>query len=144
MKKDTIEKMQADRKLASDKLVKCHLCGADCNSTLMGKKTCMKCMNKPDRSKIYPTQEELTSLGFELKGEGGDPRDFWHEIDLSNEEAHKNDVYLSLDAYSDFYLEYEEDCPPIPLNFQSIDEIRIFISVFKRPFNHAFSSLLDI
>jgi hypothetical protein len=97
-----------------------------------------------DRSKIYPSSEELVKLGFEQKGSGDDPRDFWHEIDLSNKEASENEITLELDAYFDFVLNIPELTEPIPLNFKSIQEIEIFISVFKRPWNGAFAGMLDV
>ena len=97
-----------------------------------------------DRSKIYPSSEELVKLGFEQKGSGDDPRDFWHEIDLSNKEASENDISLQLDAYFDFSLYMPELTEPIPLNFKSIQEIETFISIFKRPWNGAFAGMLDI
>lgn len=97
-----------------------------------------------DRSKIYPTPEELEKLGFEQKGSGDDPRDFWHEIDLSNKEASENEITLELDAYFDFCLNMPKFLEPVPLNFKSIKEIETFISIFKRPWNGAFSGLLDI
>lgn len=97
-----------------------------------------------DRSKIYPSLEELINLGFEQKGSGDDPRDFWHEIDLSNKEASENEISLQLDAYFDFSLYMPELTEPIPLNFKSIQEIETFISIFKRPWNGAFSGMLDI
>jgi len=97
-----------------------------------------------DRSKIYPTSEELVKLGFVKKGNGDDPRDFWHEIDLSNKEASDNELTLDLDAYFDFSLNMPELLEPIPLNFKSVEEIETFISVFKRPWNGAFSGMLDI
>lgn len=97
-----------------------------------------------DRSKIYPTGEELEKLGFKHEGEGDDPRDFWYEIDLSNKEASGNKVSLCLDAYFDFELSIPELMEPIPLNFKSIEEIEMFISIFKRPWNGAFSGMIDI
>jgi hypothetical protein len=97
-----------------------------------------------DRSKIYPTPDELEQLGFKRKGKGEDPRDYWFEIDLSNYEASGNSIDLTLDAYFDFTLNMPELIEGIPLNFRSIEEIRIFIDVFKRPYNHAFAGFVDI
>ena len=37
--------MDADRKLAGDTSVKCCNCGADCQSTFMGKKMCSECIS---------------------------------------------------------------------------------------------------
>jgi hypothetical protein len=83
-------------------------------------------------------------LDLNKKGDGDDPRDFWHEVDLSNKEASDNEVSLQLDAYFDFCLYMPELIEPIPLNFRSIQELELFISIFKRPWNGAFSGLLDI
>lgn len=97
-----------------------------------------------DRTKIYLSAVELEKLGFKKQGSGNDPRDFWHEIDLSNKEASGNEISLNMDAYFDFSLYIPELYEPIPLNFKSLQEIETFISVFKRPWNGAFSGLLDI
>ncbi|KAF0198451.1 MAG: hypothetical protein FD170_3997 [Bacteroidetes bacterium] len=97
-----------------------------------------------DRTKIYPTEAELTKLGFKKQGSGEDPRDFWQEIDLSNKEASGNEISLSMDAYFDFSLYIPELMEPIPLNFKSVQEIETFIAVFTRPWNGAFAGLLDI
>lgn len=80
-----------------------------------------------DRSKIYPSLEELEKLGFEQKGSGDDPRNFWHEVDLSNKESSENEITLQLDAYFDFSLNMPELTEPIPLNFKNIQEIETCI-----------------
>lgn len=90
------------------------------------------------RSKIYPTEDQLRKLGFEHKGQGYDPRDFWWEMSLKNDEF-QHEVTLELDAYFDFSLNIPELTDPIPLNFQSVEEIEIFSACFKRPWNHAFT-----
>ncbi|HPI43695.1 MAG TPA: hypothetical protein PLH91_00555 [Tenuifilaceae bacterium] len=100
--------------------------------------------NRPVRTKIYPTQEELEKLGFVQKGEGDDPRGFWHEIDLGNDFTDENNITLELDAYFDFTLCLPDLTNPVPLNFQSVNEISIFIQIFKRPCNHAFLGLMDV
>lgn len=97
-----------------------------------------------DRDKLYPDFDELEQLGFKKRGEGDDPRDYSFEVDLANPEASENKPVLMLDAYFDFSLTLPELMESIPLNFQSIAEIENFIKVFKRPYNHAFSGLLDI
>jgi len=97
-----------------------------------------------DRTKLYPTPGELANMGFKLEGSGEDPRDYWQEIDLSNKESSGNEITLSVDAYFDFSLSIPELTEPIPLNFKSVREIETFIAVFKRPWNGAFSGMLDI
>ncbi len=99
---------------------------------------------KLDRTRFYPSREELEKLGFIQKGCGDDPRDFWLEIDLCNDYTKENEITLQYDAYCDFTLYLPELTEPIPLNFQSVDEISIFIQIFKRPYNHAFAGLIDI
>lgn len=96
-----------------------------------------------DRTKIYPTPEQLKNLGFSKKGSGDDPRDFWYELDLSNDLSNPNKLKLELDAYFDFSLNFSDE-ELIPISFQNIQEIELFISIFKRPSNHAFSQIIDI
>ena len=96
------------------------------------------------REKMYLSHENLDYIGFTRKGQGEDPRDFWYEVDLSNAESHKDKIVLCVDCFSDASLQLEDYDLSIPLNFQSIQEIEQFIKAFKRPFNHAFSSLLDL
>jgi len=97
------------------------------------------------RKKLYVLTNELESLGFKKKSNGidNDPRDFWWEIDLSNNEDNPDyKIILFCDAYSDFTLEIA----PIEfhLNFQTLEELQTFINVFKRENNHAFTGILDI
>ena len=97
------------------------------------------------RNKIYPSESELLELGFEEKNNGGDhPFDYWYEIDLTNKESSPYKIILAMDGAFDFSLEIEGLDDNIPLNFQSVEEIKVFISIFKRPYNHMFSSLLDV
>jgi hypothetical protein len=100
-----------------------------------------------DRTKFYPNHEDLIDLGFQHlhSGEGEDPRDFWYEIDLTNKEWNKDlSITLCLDAYFDFNLHISELEDSIPLNIQSIEELKVFISILSRPVNQAFSFLLDL
>lgn len=99
---------------------------------------------KPDRTRFYPTQEELEKLGFVEKGEGNDARDFWLEIDLCNDYTKENEITLQYDAYCDFTLYLPGLTESVPLNFQSVNELAIFIQIFKRPYNHAFAGLFDM
>jgi hypothetical protein len=90
-------------------------------------------------NKLFLNETQLEQLGFIQRGSGDDPRDLWHEIELFKD---AETVTLDYDAYRDFSL-----CMPdfsIPLNFQTADEVKFFISIFKRKYNHAFSFLLNI
>lgn len=96
-----------------------------------------------DRDKIYPGEKELKELGFNLKGKGHDPRDFWWEVDLDNCEC-DYEAKLILDSYFDFSIEMPELTEPIPLHFKNPKEIEIFIAVFKRNCNHSFAGMIDV
>jgi hypothetical protein len=100
-----------------------------------------------ERSKFYPEHDTLISLGFQHlhSGEGEDPRDWWYEFDLTNKEWNSNlSIRLCLDAYFDFNLNISELEEGIPLNIQSIEELKVFLAILSRPVNQAFSFLLDI
>jgi hypothetical protein len=97
------------------------------------------------RERLILDGAQLENLGFVEKNNGGDdPRDYWYEIQLSNpEKINDVDVTLCCDGYLDFSLTIE-DSDNVPLNFKNSDEIKLFIEVFTRPYNHAFSFILDV
>ena len=86
-----------------------------------------------DRMKLYPREIELVKMGFQKKGEGDDPRDFWHEIDLWDITNIDQKLLLEVNAYSDFTLSIPELHFSVPIIFNSNLEIETFISIFRRP-----------